>query len=161
MLRGAKWLNNGLPNAVFLSGGVVSSVSQLFYHRSHDRCTILDAGIARPVPLWLACHDRRRGRCLSMRAHWLAGLAVLGALAGCAPQRPGFLGRLQQDCEAGDRDACVLLAGPMVPPEPGGRSSQAPSRPRTAVQRDVDAIMQGMDRNHLGLRLQAQPDDGS
>jgi hypothetical protein len=94
-----------------------------------------------------------------MTVRWVAGLAVLGALAGCAPQRPGFLGRLQQDCNAGDRDACVLLAGPMVPSDPQ-RSSQAPSRPRTAVQRDVDAIMQGMDRNHIGLRLQSEPGDG-
>ncbi len=87
-------------------------------------------------------------------------MVLLGALAGCAPQRPGFLGRLQQDCDAGDRDACVLLAGPMVSSEPG-RSSQTPSQPRTAVQRDVDAIMQGMDRNRMELRLHAEPDDGS
>ena len=95
-----------------------------------------------------------------MRACWLAGVAMLGALAGCAPQRPGFLSRLQQDCNAGDRDACVLLAGPMVSSEPG-RPSQAASQPRTTVQRDVDAIMQGMDRNHMGLRLHAEPDDGN
>lgn len=93
-----------------------------------------------------------------MTARWMACLAVLGMLAGCAPQRPGFLGRLQQDCDAGDKDACVLLAGPM-PPDPR-RSSQAPLRPRTTVQRDVDAIMQGMDRNHIGLRLHAEPDGG-
>ncbi len=105
-------------------------------------------------------------RCRPMRACWLAGVAglagvaLLGALAGCAPHRPGFLGRLQQDCDAGDRDACVLLAGPMVASEPG-RPSQAPSQPRTAVQRDVDAIMQGMDRNHMGLCLHAEPDDGN
>jgi len=99
-------------------------------------------------------------RCRPMTARWLAGLALLGALAGCTPHRPGFLGRLQQDCDAGDRDACVLLAGPMVSSEPS-RSAQAPSRPRTAVQRDVDAIMQGMDRNRIGLRLQTGPDDGT
>lgn len=87
-------------------------------------------------------------------------MVLLEALVGCAPQRPGFLGRLQQDCDAGDRDACVLLAGPMVSSEPG-RSSQTPSQPRTAVQRDVDAIMQGMDRNRMGLRLHAEPDDGN
>lgn len=94
-----------------------------------------------------------------MAPRWVAGLALLGVLAGCAPQRPGFLGRLQQDCDAGDRDACVLLAGPMVATDPR-RPSPTTSRPRTAVQRDVDAIMQGMDRNHLGLRLRAEPDDG-
>ena len=94
-----------------------------------------------------------------MRGRCLAGLAVLGVLAGCAPQRPGFLGRLQQDCDAGDRDACVLLAGPMVPSDPS-LPSRAPLRPRTAVQRDVDAIMQGMDRNHVGLHTLTEPDDG-
>lgn len=89
----------------------------------------------------------------------MAGLLLLGTMAGCAPQRPGFLGRLQQDCNAGDREACVLLAGPMVAADPH-RPSQATSRPRTAVQRDVDAIMQGMDRNHRVLRLHVEPDDG-
>ena len=95
-----------------------------------------------------------------MTPRGMASLALLGILAGCAPSRPGFLGRLQQDCEAGDRDACVVLAGPMVPSDPS-RPSPTPSRPHTAVQRDVEAIMQGMDRNHLGLRLHAEPDDGS
>lgn len=89
----------------------------------------------------------------------IAGLLLLGIVTGCAPQRPGFLGRLQQDCNAGDREACVLLAGPMVAADPH-RPPQATSRPRTAVQRDVDAIMQGMDRNRPGLRLRAEPDDG-
>ena len=95
-----------------------------------------------------------------MTLRGVAALALLGILAGCAPSRPGFLGRLQQDCDAGDRDACVVLAGPMVSGDPR-RLLPAPSRPRTAVQRDVEAIMQGMDRNRLGLRLRAAPDDGS
>ncbi len=90
----------------------------------------------------------------------MAGWALLGIWAGCAPSRPGFLGRLQQDCDAGDKDACVVLAGPMVPSDPS-RPLPTPSRPHTTVQRDVEAIMQGMDRNHLGLRLHAEPDDGS
>ena len=94
-----------------------------------------------------------------MRPAWLAGAALVGALAGCAPQRPGFLVRLQQDCEAGDRDACVLVAGPAVASDPY-RPSQAAPKPRTAVQRDVDAIMQGMDRNRSITRLQADPDEG-
>ena len=55
----------------------------------------------------------------------------------------------------------MLLAGPMVSSEPGSRTSQTPSQPRTTVQRDVDAIMQGMDRNRMGLRLHAEPDDGN
>lgn len=91
--------------------------------------------------------------------HGVVGLVLLGIMAGCAPQRPGFLGRLQQDCDAGDRDACVLLAGPMVAADPR-RPPQAMSRPRNAVQRDVDAIMQGMDRNRPAPRLRAEPDDG-
>ena len=95
-----------------------------------------------------------------MMLRGVAGLTLLGILAGCAPSRPGFLGRLQQDCDAGDRDACVVLAGPMVSGEDPRRSMPAPSRPRTAVQRDVEAIMQGMDRNRLGLRLHVGPDDG-
>ena len=94
-----------------------------------------------------------------MMLRGVAGLALLGILAGCVPSRPGFLGRLQQDCDAGDRDACVVLAGPMVSGDPR-RSLPAPSRPRTAVQRDVEAIMQGMDRSRPGLRLHAEPDDG-
>jgi len=83
----------------------------------------------------------------------------MGALAGCAEQRPGFLVRLQQDCEAGDKDACVLVAGPAVTSDPY-RPSQAAPRSRTAVQRDVDAIMQGMDRNRAATRLQVEPDEG-
>lgn len=94
-----------------------------------------------------------------MKPTWLAGAALIGALAGCAEQRPGFLVRLQQDCEAGDREACVLVAGPAVTSDPY-RPSQVPLRPRTAVQRDVDAIMQGMDRNRATTRLQVEPDDG-
>ena len=95
-----------------------------------------------------------------MTLRGVAGLALLGILAGCVPSRPGFLGRLQQDCDAGEKDACVVLAGPRVPGDPR-RPRPTPSRPRTTVQRDVEAIMQGMDRNHLGLRLHAEPDDGS
>lgn len=103
--------------------------------------------------------ERRGGRRVLTTPRGMAGLMLLGILAGCAPQRPGFLGRLQQDCNAGDRDACVLLAGPMVAADPH-RPSQPTSRPRTAVQRDVDAIMQGMDRSRPGLRLHVEPDDG-
>jgi len=94
-----------------------------------------------------------------MKPNWLVGTMLMGMLAGCAPQRPGFLVRLQQDCAAGDRDACVLVAGPAVTSDPY-RPSQATPKPRTAVQRDVDAIMQGMDHNHSLTRIQVDPDDG-
>lgn len=94
-----------------------------------------------------------------MKPTLLARALLIGALAGCAEQRPGFLVRLQQDCEAGDRDACVLVAGPVVTSDPY-RPSQASPRPRTAVQRDVDAIMQGMDRSRATTRLQVEPDEG-
>ena len=94
-----------------------------------------------------------------MKPIWLAGAALAGMLVGCAPQRPGFLVRLQQDCESGDREACVLVAGPAVTSDPY-RPSQAVAKPRTAVQRDVDAIMQGMDRNHSLTRLLVDPEEG-
>jgi hypothetical protein len=69
------------------------------------------------------------------------------------------LARLEQDCQSGDRDACGLLAGPpMAPGLP--MPPQLASKPRTAVQRDVDAIMQGMDRSRAELQTRVLPDDG-
>ena len=93
-----------------------------------------------------------------MRQGWIIGIAAVGVLAGCEPMRPGFLVRLQQDCQTGDQDACVLLAGPAMAPSPQ-RPTQQTSRPRTAVQADVEAIMQGMDRSRAELRTRATPDD--
>lgn len=112
------------------------------------------------MPGWRFGDDGVCRRSVSMRPICLAGAALVAALAGCAPQRPGFLVRLQQDCAAGDRDACVLVAGPAVASD-SFRPSQAAPKPRTAVQRDVEAIMQGMDRNHALTRLQVDPDEGS
>jgi len=104
------------------------------------------------------CCFRGRRR-MPARSGWLVGAVLLGMLAGCDGQRPGFLARLQQDCQSGDRDACGLLAGPpMAPGMP--MPSQSASRPRTAVQRDVDAIMQGMDRSRTELQIRIAPDDG-
>lgn len=94
-----------------------------------------------------------------MRRHWIAGAVLMAILAGCEAQRPGFLARLQQDCQLGDRDACMLLAGPAMAPGPQP-PIQATSRPRTAVQHDVDAIMQGMDRSRAELRGRVVPDEG-
>jgi len=95
-----------------------------------------------------------------MRHHWIAGAVLLPLLAGCEASRPGFLARLQQDCRSGDQNACVLLAGPAMAPGPQP-SAQPASRPRTAVQYDVDAIMQGMDRSHAESRGRIVPDEGS
>lgn len=94
-----------------------------------------------------------------MRHLWLAGTLLLGALAGCEQPRPGFMTRLQQDCQSGDQDACGLLAGPAMAPGPQTQAQQS-ARPRTAVQRDVDAIMQGMDRSRLEPRNPIVPDEG-
>jgi hypothetical protein len=94
-----------------------------------------------------------------MRRVWIAGPLLLGVLAGCDGQHPSFLARLQQDCQSGDRDACGLLAGPPMAPGLPQPSSLA-SKPRTAVQRDVDAIMQGMDRSRLESQTRVIPDDG-
>lgn len=94
-----------------------------------------------------------------MRHRWFAGTLLLVALAGCEPSRPGFLTRLQQDCQSGDQDACGLLAGPAMTPGPQSQAQQS-ARPRTPVQRDVDAIMQGMDRSRAESRNPAVPDEG-
>jgi len=94
-----------------------------------------------------------------MRSEWTVAALLIGMLTGCEGARPGFLARLQQDCQSGDRDACGLLAGPpMAPGLP--MPSQPSARPRTAVQRDVDAIMQGMDRSRTELQTRIRPDDG-
>ena len=91
---------------------------------------------------------------------WIAGALLLGVLAGCEAPRPGFLARLQQDCRSGDRDACGLLAGPAM--APGPQRTAAPTiRPHTAVQSDVDAILQGMDRSRAELRTRLAPDEGN
>lgn len=82
------------------------------------------------------------------RAVWLA-IALL--CAACDAPRPAFLARLQQDCEGGDQDACGMLGTTAAAPSP--RIPSAPvSRPRTPVQRDVDAIMRGMERTRAAPR---------
>jgi hypothetical protein len=94
-----------------------------------------------------------------MRHGWIAGALLLSVLAGCEAPRPGFLARLQQDCQSGDQDACGLLAGPATALGPQ-RTIQPTLRPHTAVQADVDAILQGMDRSRAELRTRAAPDQG-
>lgn len=94
-----------------------------------------------------------------MKRVWLLAAALLGALAGCGPSRPTFLVRLQQDCQLGDRDACGLLAGPPMAPGPQP-PFQPNARPRTTVQRDVEAILQGMERGRAP-RFGDDPDEGN
>ncbi len=95
-----------------------------------------------------------------MRHRWIAGAVLLAILVGCGASQPGFLARLQQDCRSGDQDACVLLAGPAMAPGPQPPVQPA-ARPRTAVQYDVDAIMQGMDRSRTESQGHVAPDEGS
>jgi hypothetical protein len=94
-----------------------------------------------------------------MKYAWFIGALLVGVLAGCEPARPGFLVRLQQDCQTGDQDACGLLAGPAMAPSPQRPVQQTP-RPRTAVQADVEAIMRGMDRSRADLRSPVILDEG-
>lgn len=94
-----------------------------------------------------------------MRHGWIAGASLIAMLTGCEPQRPGFLARLQQDCQSGDYDACGLLAGPSTSPGPQPPAQPA-FRPRTPVQNDVDAIMRGMDRSRAEFQTRVVPDEG-
>jgi len=128
-----------------------------FLH-AHGRPVTRVAHYAGSVLARVAMPDARKPW-TSMRPEWIAWALLVGALAGCAAPRPGFLARLQQDCQAGDQDACGLLAGPASATDPQ-RLSQPVSRPRTAVQRDVDAIMRGMDRTRATPLSQLDPDEG-
>ena len=94
-----------------------------------------------------------------MRPGLLMGALLVTLSAGCAePNRPDFLVRLQEDCRSGDQDACGLLALPNAPA--AGRSSQPGVRPRSLVQRDVEAIMRGMDRTRATPRFPLAPTEG-
>ena len=96
-----------------------------------------------------------------MTRGWAAG-AVLAVvlLAGCEEQsRPAFLVRLQEDCRSGDEDACGLLATPASRPALQ-RPLQPTARPQSSVQRDVEAIMRGMDRTRATPRVRMEPLDG-
>lgn len=80
------------------------------------------------------------------------------AVAGCENQRPGFLSRLTEDCQIGDQQACSLLAGPVVVPPGPQQPFQPAPRARSLVQRDVDAILRGMDRTRA-TPLTQMPDN--
>lgn len=93
-----------------------------------------------------------------MRPGWVAGALLVAMLTGCAePTRPDFLARLQEDCRTGDQDACGLLALPMTAPAVARPS--LPPRSRLLVQRDVEAIMRGMDRTRATPRVPTAPED--
>lgn len=101
----------------------------------------------------------RRARFAIARARPLVLLALL-ACAGCDAPRPAFLARLQEDCQAGDDSACGLLSTSAVAPEP--RLAAAPAaRPRSPVQRNVDAIMRGMERTRATPRVRTTPPEES
>ena len=95
-----------------------------------------------------------------MKLYWIAGALLVGAVSGCGEPRHGFLARLQQDCQSGDQDACGLLAGPAMAPGLPPQVLAAPPA-RTAVQHDVEAIMQGMDRSRAESRNRMIPDEGN
>jgi hypothetical protein len=67
-------------------------------------------------------------------------VAAAFLLAGCQGASPGFLERSQQDCARGDKDACHMLSAldPAVP--------RRALTGRTQVQKNVQAILQGMDQ---------------
>lgn len=78
-------------------------------------------------------------------------------LAGCADQQSAFMGRLAEDCAAGDRAACHLLR---APPGASAFSSLADtqSRSRKLVEEDLEAMIRGMAQAHEAGRLRG---DGS
>jgi hypothetical protein len=69
-------------------------------------------------------------------------------LAGCQAAAPGFLERSEQDCRAGDRDACAMLNTLNTPV----MDKTGPSRP-TQVQLDVQAILRGMAQARATARV--------
>lgn len=72
-------------------------------------------------------------------------LAVI--LAGCTPKPPqtGFVQRVLEDCRSGTPNACRLLAALEGQQDAGGADWVHEHRRRqTRVQRDVSAILRGM-----------------
>ena len=73
-------------------------------------------------------------------------------LAGCAEPQSAFMGRLSEDCAAGDQAACHLMR---APPGASAFSSLADtqSRSRGLVQEDLEAMIRGMAQAHEAGRL--------
>ena len=82
-------------------------------------------------------------------------LVMLGGLCAChgqmadaskTAQRPSFLSRTEQDCKEGDRQACRLLNALQPPAAAKPRPPQRQAEPMTQSQKDVLAILRGMER---------------
>ena len=92
------------------------------------------------------------------RGCWMLAVALF-MVTGCENQRPGFLSRLTEDCRTGDQEACSLLAGPVVVPPGPQQPFQPAPRPRSVVQRDVDAIIRGIERTRATPLSQVPEND--
>ena len=86
-----------------------------------------------------------------MARHNLPLLAGL-LLAGCAEPQSAFMGRLSEDCAAGDQAACHLMR---APPGASAFSSLGDTqfRSRSLVQEDLEAMIRGMAQAHETGRL--------
>ncbi len=73
----------------------------------------------------------------------LAALLIAGCQAQAA--RPNFLARSFSDCANGDQPACTML-GSLNGVSSKSSQGSVDQRPRTQVEKDADAIMEGMRR---------------
>lgn len=96
-------------------------------------------------------------RCLILLA------LLLPAACENAGSRPDFLARVQQDCQSGSTEACVLLQTIQASSDPEPVSApRRQQRIRSQAQRNTDAIMLGVERARAAPRpVQAPaPDNG-
>ena len=79
-------------------------------------------------------------------------LLISLVLAGCAEPQSAFMGRLSEDCAAGDQAACHLMH---APPGASAFSSLADTQAgsRSLVQEDLEAMIRGMAQAHETGRL--------
>lgn len=89
------------------------------------------------------------------------GLILLAMLVGCEAPRPDFVLRIQQDCQDGDVQACAMIATSATAPQPQPQPLPAAVRPLTLVQRDVDAILRGIERTRASPRMRLPSSGGS
>jgi hypothetical protein len=76
--------------------------------------------------------------------------AVLAVAACQRPSPPSFMGRLSQDCAAGDRASCRMLTTLERPRTTSHAARGHPPR------RDVDAMLQGMQRAKASAQAERQ-----